>query len=82
MGRERAAWLVVAMLTGCAAGPRSIAAPHPGDAAAPTGRLAGPPAILRNRAADLMVAPPAAPPDGPGSPTPVDPHAHHRRTSP
>lgn len=64
MTRPLVCLAALALAAGCRVAPPPRAATHPASPAAPAGRLAGPPAVLASRPADLIVAPPAedAPP--------------------
>ena len=70
MARERALALMLGggLAAGCAIAPRALPAAHPASSTAATGRLAGPPAILRARPDDLVVAPAPASPPAPARP--------------
>ncbi len=59
--------LVFVLLAGCAIAPASLPASHPASPSAPTGRLAGPPAELREGAVKYDDVPPVR----------AEPPAHH-----
>jgi len=68
--------LSLVLLGACAARAPSLTADHPADPAAPAGRLAGPPAILRAARPAAAPAPDAPPPPAPPAGTEHD-HDHH-----